>query len=134
MLALFPVAIVAGIFAQVAVYAMVVPGAVFSLLAISWFQVWAFPCPRCSMSFFRRHPSSHWWPSDAQYRNAAVFNADGSERFRLSIPLPAPDGLWFEQMYYVQGELTAFAALSGGDRAYVIDERNGAILRSYETR
>lgn len=66
--------------------------------------------------------------------NAVVFNADGSERFRVKLPVPDPRGYWFEQMYYVQGVLTAFATVHGVDRAYAIDEHSGSILRTYETR
>jgi hypothetical protein len=52
--------------------------------------------------------------------NAVVFNADGTERFRVVFPASEPDGYWFEQMYYVRNELTAFANVKGWDKAFVV--------------
>lgn len=66
--------------------------------------------------------------------NAAVYDADGSLRFRVRFPASQPDGEWFEQAYYVRKVLTFFAIVHGGDRAFEVDEATGAILRSYECR
>ncbi len=66
--------------------------------------------------------------------NAVILNADGSLRFRLR--MQANDGTvyGFDQMYYVDGELTAIFAVTGRDFAYVVDEANGTYIRHYETR
>lgn len=66
--------------------------------------------------------------------NAVVFDANGTERFRLVFPLPEPHGHCFDQMYYVQGRLTAFANLRGADFGYVLDEKTGEVLKSFESR
>jgi hypothetical protein len=66
--------------------------------------------------------------------NAVVFNADGTERFRLRFPLPEPHGHCFDQMYYVRNTLTAIANLRGTDFAYELNEQTGEVLKSYETR
>ena len=66
--------------------------------------------------------------------NAVVFNADGSERFRLRFPLPEPHGNCFDQMYYIRQVLTAIANLRGVDFAYELNEQTGDVLKSYETR
>ncbi len=44
--------------------------------------------------------------------NAVIFNADGSERFRVMHPGQGADG-GFDQIYYVRHELTAFAGQQG---------------------
>jgi hypothetical protein len=66
--------------------------------------------------------------------NAVVFNADGSERFRLKFPLPEPYGDCYVDIYYVLGRLTAFAIVRGSDFAYELDQETGSILKSYECR
>jgi hypothetical protein len=66
--------------------------------------------------------------------NVVVFNADGSERFRLRFPLPEPHGNCFDQMYYVRDKLTAIANLRGTDFAYELNEQTGDVIRTYETR
>jgi hypothetical protein len=66
--------------------------------------------------------------------NAVVFNCDGNERFRLSFPLPEPYGNCYDQMYYVNKNLTAFANLRGTDFGYVLDEATGNVIRSFESR
>lgn len=66
--------------------------------------------------------------------NAVVFNGDGTERFRLKFPLPEPYGNCYDQIYYVEDKLTAFANLRGNDFAYELDQRTGAVLKSYESR
>jgi len=62
--------------------------------------------------------------------NAVVFNADGSERFRLAFPLPEPYGNCYDQMYYVNNTLTAFANLRGNDWGYVLDQATGQVINS----
>lgn len=66
--------------------------------------------------------------------NAVVFNSDGTERFRLKFPLPEPYGNCFDQIYYVEGKLTAFANLRGNDFAYELNQQTGEVLRSHESR
>jgi hypothetical protein len=66
--------------------------------------------------------------------NAAVFNSDGTERFRLNFPLPEPHGNCFDQMYYICEKLTAIANLRGADFAYELNEQNGEVIRSYESK
>lgn len=66
--------------------------------------------------------------------NAVVFNADGSERFRLKFPLPEPHGNYYFDFYYVMGRLTAFANLRGTDFAYELNPQTGEVLKTYETR
>ena len=73
-------------------------------------------------------------PDEAGRDNAVVLNADGSLRFRIKLPAPASSGYAFWELYYVGTELTAFAAISGGDFACVIDPSSGEIMRKYETR
>jgi hypothetical protein len=66
--------------------------------------------------------------------NAVVFNADGSTRFRLGLPLPDYQVQGFADMYYVEQELTAILVTPGRDFAVVIDDNTGECLRTYETR
>jgi hypothetical protein len=66
--------------------------------------------------------------------NAVILNADGSLRFRLELPVKAGSVYGFDQMYYVNDELTAILALTGRDFAYVVDEQSGGYTRHYETR
>jgi hypothetical protein len=66
--------------------------------------------------------------------NAVVFNSDGSERFRLTFPLPEPYGNCYDQMYYVSDKLTAFANVRGNDWGYVLDQATGRVLESFESR
>jgi hypothetical protein len=66
--------------------------------------------------------------------NAVILNADGSLRFRLELPVKDGSVYGFDQMYYVNNELTAILALTGRDFAYVVDERSGGYTRHYETR
>jgi hypothetical protein len=61
-------------------------------------------------------------------------NADGSLRFRLQLPLKDGSVYGFDQMYYVNDELTAIVAVTGRDFAYVVDEQCGGYMRNYETR
>lgn len=65
--------------------------------------------------------------------SVVVFNADGSERFRLSASVTVRDGVFY-QIYYSSGRLTAIAHNRSGDRAVELDEADGAVLRVYETR
>lgn len=67
--------------------------------------------------------------------HVVILNADGKERFRLSVP--SRDGnraIGFDQLYYVGEELTAIVLFVGRDFAYVIDPAAGSYIRSYETR
>jgi hypothetical protein len=66
--------------------------------------------------------------------NAVILNADGSLRFRLDLPVKDGSVYGFDQIYYVNDELTAIVAFTGHDFAYVVDERDGRYLRHYETR
>jgi hypothetical protein len=66
--------------------------------------------------------------------NAVILNADGSLRFRLELPVKDGSVYGFDQMYYVNDELTAILALTGRDFAYVVDEQSGSYIRHYETR
>jgi hypothetical protein len=66
--------------------------------------------------------------------NAVVFNGDGTERFRLKFPLPEQYGNYYFDIYYVNGRLTAFANLRGNDFAYELNQQNGEVLKSYESR
>jgi len=65
--------------------------------------------------------------------NAVVFNADGTERFRVEPPVLVRH-VAFQQMYYVRDELTAIAITRGNDWAAVVDESTGDQIRAYETR
>lgn len=65
---------------------------------------------------------------------AAMFNADGSERFRLENPFPRERNLHFFYAHYVTSELTVVFAGTGEDYACVLDEKTGRYLRTYETR
>ena len=66
-------------------------------------------------------------------RSAVVFDADGSERFRLPGEL---DGrpVWYFQMYYVQGVLTVFFGWRAGDWSSPVDESSGQLLAVRESR
>jgi hypothetical protein len=66
--------------------------------------------------------------------NAVILNADGSLRFRLQLPVKDGSVYGFDQMYYVNEELTAIVAVTGRDFAYVVDEKSGGYTRHYETR
>lgn len=66
--------------------------------------------------------------------NAVIFNADGSLRFKLQLPVKDGSVYGFDQMYYVNDELTAILAVTGRDFAYVVDEQTGGYIRHYETR
>ena len=66
--------------------------------------------------------------------NAVILNADGSLRFRLELPVKDGSVYGFDQMYYVDDELTAIVSITGHDFAYVVDERGSGYLRHYETR
>lgn len=65
--------------------------------------------------------------------NAVVFDADGTERFRVVPPQPERH-VCFQQMYYIGEELTAVAITSGSDWAAVVDPVTGLTIRTYETR
>ena len=60
-------------------------------------------------------------------RNAVIFNADGSERVRLQVPIEEAIVYAFDSMYYIQGRLTAILATTRGDLAGVVDEETGAL-------
>jgi hypothetical protein len=66
--------------------------------------------------------------------NAVVCNADGSVRFRLKFPLSEQYGFCYDQIFYVQGLLTAFANLQGVDFGYQLDQNTGAVMRSYQSK
>lgn len=66
--------------------------------------------------------------------NAVIFNADGSERFRLEFPIDDPRSICFDQIYYINDELTAICVTRSADFAYVVDPTDGKYLRHYETR
>lgn len=66
--------------------------------------------------------------------NGVVFNGDGTVRFRLKFPLPEPYGNCFDQIYYVEGKLTAFANQNGTDFAHELNPQTGEILKTYESR
>lgn len=65
--------------------------------------------------------------------NAVIYNADGSERSRVSPPQPDRHRA-FQQMYYVGEDLTAVAITTGSDWAAVVDPETGRAMRPYETR
>jgi hypothetical protein len=71
---------------------------------------------------------------EAGLNNAVVFNADGSERFRLSFPALPSRGYGYDQAYYIDEALNAFVNLGGVDFRYVIDESEGRVLAQYEAR
>lgn len=65
--------------------------------------------------------------------NAVIYNADGSERSRVTPPQPDRHVV-FAQMYYVADELTAVAITTGNEWATVVDSETGQATRTYETR
>ena len=71
---------------------------------------------------------------EAGLNNAIIFNADGSERFRLSFPEPASRGYGYDQAYHINEALNVFANIGGTDFRYVIDESEGSVLARYEAR
>ena len=95
------------------------------------------PTPRWSRARFRSSMVRAWPSSSTRPRSASasavVFDADGSERFRLATEIQGRP-VWFFQMYYVEDELTAVFGWRAGDWASVVDEATGAYLRTYETR
>jgi hypothetical protein len=66
--------------------------------------------------------------------NAVILNADGSLRFRLLLPIKDGSVYGFDQMYYVDDELTIVVAVTGRDFAYVVDEKTGEYTNHYEMR
>src|SRR5689334_16711692 len=52
---------------------------------------------------------------EGSVNNAVVFNADGSERFRLTSRLPDHYKSFYTDIYYVEGILTVFALIGGTD-------------------
>lgn len=68
-------------------------------------------------------------------RNARIVNCSGVVRCVLEVPDEfSESGYGFQDAYYVANELTAIHAVSTRDFAFVVDEANGKILRSYEMR
>jgi len=66
--------------------------------------------------------------------NAKIVDRDGKVRCDLEIPQTYRDGIGFWDVYYVKDELTAIYVTNQGDFAFVIDEKSGGVLRTYETR
>jgi len=66
--------------------------------------------------------------------NAVILNADGSLRFRLELPVKDGSVYGFDQLYYVNDELTAIVSFTAHDVAYVVDESAGGYMRHYATR
>jgi hypothetical protein len=75
-------------------------------------------------------------PDDGGGKSELVLlNADGTERFRIGVPVRDDlSVIGFDQLYYVGAELTAIVSFVGRDFAYVIDPETGRYTRSYETR
>lgn len=68
------------------------------------------------------------------HNNAAVFNCDGNERFRLILPSSEFIGNSFDQIYYLQGKLTAFLNIRGTDFRCEVDELTGNLGKVIESR
>lgn len=66
--------------------------------------------------------------------NTFIFNADGSERHCLAIPVSIRNAICFHEIYYIDKELTAIIATKNIDFACVIDGNTGLYKRTYETR
>jgi hypothetical protein len=67
-------------------------------------------------------------------RNALVVNCDGSERFRLALPMPEWDVHGYDSIYYIGGRLSGIIATRHGDWAVVINEATGALSGLRESR
>lgn len=66
--------------------------------------------------------------------NAFILNADGTERFALTIPLKIKGAICFHEIYYIMGELTAIVATHSTDVACTINTNTGEYKNIYETR
>jgi len=64
---------------------------------------------------------------------AAVFDADGQERFSMEVALPDADVHRFEQTYYVRDELTPFAVDEEPIAHMSSTNVAGRVIRSYAT-
>jgi hypothetical protein len=71
---------------------------------------------------------------DKGVNNALIVNADGSARCFVQVPSDFQSGRGFHDAYYVNGEMTAIFVLPTHDFAFVIDEKTGQVIRTYETR
>jgi hypothetical protein len=67
-------------------------------------------------------------------RNAVVFNADGTERFRLAPPFPEGSLYGYYYVYYEGRKLKAVIATTSGDFAVTIDPETGLLSDIQETR
>lgn len=66
--------------------------------------------------------------------NAQIHNVTGDIRCEIEIPESFRGGNGFADAYYVNGELTVIFVRPGRDFAFVVDEKSGRVIRSYETR
>lgn len=66
--------------------------------------------------------------------NARIYNTSGNVRCEIEIPHCFRGGIGFSDAYYVNDELTAIFVTPGRDFAFVIDEKSGNAIRTYETR
>jgi hypothetical protein len=66
--------------------------------------------------------------------NAVVFNADGSERFRLKFPRPRPFGCCYTNVYYEGDDLYVYTVGQDVDLRYRLNERTGELGNGIESR
>ena len=66
--------------------------------------------------------------------NAVIFNEDGSERFRLDLPVPESEAYCFYYMHYEEGKLRAVIATTSRDVAVTVDPNSGKCFDLHETR
>jgi hypothetical protein len=66
--------------------------------------------------------------------NARIYNATGDVRCDIEIPESFRGGNGFWDAYYVNDDLTVIFVCPGHDFAFVIDDKTGRVLKSYETR
>jgi hypothetical protein len=66
--------------------------------------------------------------------NAQIHNVAGDVRCEIEIPESFRGGNGFADAYYANGELIAIFVRPGRDFAFVINERSGRVIKTYETR
>jgi hypothetical protein len=67
-------------------------------------------------------------------RNAVIYDEDGSERFRLDLPLPESEAYGFYYIHYESDKLRAVVATRSRDIAVTVDPESGRCFDLHETR
>lgn len=71
---------------------------------------------------------------DAGKNNAVIYNIDGTERWRLPFTNKSGEGVYFDRVGIVEGELNVIAIIDNRDVGFIVDYNKNEYKNIYSSR